>query len=325
MPAKGRAVVRFHRYYRLHAILNGLRVPVSRSTLERKLECGRATVMRIIEDLRDYGAPIEYVREQNGYRYAPGVAFELPGIWFNASELHALLAAQKLLAEAEPGLLDETLAPLKCKIDRILQAEHLGGGEIARRVRILRMAGRGAGRCFNAATTALIERKRIRIEYHGRSKGDVTHREISPQRLVHYRDNWYLDAWCHLRKGLRSFALERIRQAKLSTRSALNVSESKLDEHFATAYGIFAGTPKQVALLRFTAERARWVADEQWHPRQAGRFLEDGRYELQVPYSDSRELVMDILRHGPDVEVVGPSELRVAVAETLRAASGRYG
>ncbi len=315
---------RFHRYYRLHQLLSARRLPVSRAVIERELECSRATVNRIIDDLRGYGAPIEYLRDQNGYRYTPGVAFELPGIWFNASELYALLAAQKLLSQAEPGLLDETLAPLKRKIDRILQAEHLGGGEITQRVRILRMAGRGAGPCFNAAAAALLQRKRVKIEYHGRTSGEVTHREISPQRLVHYRDNWYLDAWCHLRKGLRSFALEQIKQAKLSTRTALNIPEAKLDEHFATAYGIFGGTPTQTAVLRFTPERARWVADEQWHPRQAGRFLEDGRYELQVPYSDPRELLMDILKFGADVEVVAPDELRVSVAAELEAASGKY-
>ncbi|MEK7878000.1 MAG: WYL domain-containing protein, partial [Pseudomonadota bacterium] len=286
---------RFHRYYSLHRILSSRRLPVPRAAIERELECSRATVNRIIDDLRGYGAPVEYLREQNGYRYTPGIAFELPGIWFNASELYALLAAQKLLAEAEPGLLEDTLAPLRRKIAGILSAEHLGGGEIARRVRILRMAGRGAGPSFNAATAALVQRKRLKIEYHGRTRGDVTDREISPQRLVHYRDNWYLDAWCHLRKGLRSFALECIRAAKGSSRAALDVPEAKLDEHFAAAYGIFAGSPKQIAVLRFTAERARWVADEQWHPRQAGRFLDDGRYELRVPYSDPRELVMDIL------------------------------
>lgn len=71
-------------------------------------------------------------------------------------------------------------------------------------------------------------------------------------------------------------------------------------------------------------KQSRWVADEQWHPQQAGRFLEDGRYELRVPYSDPRELVMDILKHGPDVEVMAPSELRAAVADRLRAASGQY-
>jgi len=58
--------------------------------------------------------------------------------------------------------------------------------------------------------------------------------------------------------------------------------------------------------------RARWVADEQWHPRQTGRFLEGGRYELQVPYSDPCERVMDILKFGAEVEVVAPIELCAA-------------
>ncbi len=71
---------RFHRYYSLHRLFSTRRLPISRAVLERELECSRPTVKRIIDDLRDYGAPIEYVREANGYRYAPGVAFELPGI-----------------------------------------------------------------------------------------------------------------------------------------------------------------------------------------------------------------------------------------------------
>ena len=96
---------RFHRYYALHRILTSRRLPVSRTVLERELECTRATVMRIIEDLRNYGAPIEYLREANGYRYTPGKAFELPGIWFSPSELEALFIAEHLLEHAEPGLL----------------------------------------------------------------------------------------------------------------------------------------------------------------------------------------------------------------------------
>ena len=66
---------RFHRYYRLHHVLSTRRTPVSRATLQQELECSRATVNRIIDDLRGYGAPIEYLREQNGWRYTPGVAF----------------------------------------------------------------------------------------------------------------------------------------------------------------------------------------------------------------------------------------------------------
>jgi len=315
---------RFHRYYSLHRILSSRRLPVSRATLESELQCSRPTVKRIIDDLRNYGAPIEYVRDANGYRYTPGAAFELPGIWFSPSELEALFVAEHLLESAEPGLLVETLAPLRHKLQGILALEHLGRGELARRVRILRMAGRGPGRFFGTVADALTRRRRLIIEYRSRDRDEVSHREISPQRLVHYRDNWYLDAWCHARKALRSFAVERIRSAQLQGHGAREIPERDLDAHFSSAYGIFAGEPRHVAVLRFSAERARWVAEEQWHPRQEGRFLEDGGYELRIPYGDSRELIGDIMRNGAEVEVIEPEALRAEVVAALEQALSRY-
>jgi predicted DNA-binding transcriptional regulator YafY len=315
---------RFHRYYALHGVLAARRLPVSRRELESKLECSRATVKRLVEDLRGYGVPIQYERRRNGYFLDRSQAYELPGIWFNASELYALLAAQHLLESAEPGLLADTLAPLKRKIGRILAADHLGAGELPKRVRILRMGGRGSGQNFQRVAAALIERRRLRIRYAARASGETTEREVSPQRLTHYRDNWYLDAWCHLRQGLRSFALERIRRAERLGARAAGVPERELDRHYASAYGIFAGEPKEVAVMRFSPERARWVSEEVWHPRQEGRFLPDGTYELRLPYGDPRELMMDILRHGAEVEVVAPGELRGAVAAELGRAASRY-
>ncbi len=254
---------RFHRYYRLPRILSSRRLPVSRAVLERELECTRATVMRVIEELRNYGAPVEYLREANGYRYTPGKAFELPGIWFSPSELEALFVAEHLLEHAEPGLLAETLAPLKQKLGAIFKLEHLGRGELIRRVRILRMGGRGAGRHFNLIADALTRRRRLFLTYRSRGRDEITEREVSPQRLVRYRDNWYLDGWCHMRKGFRSFAIERIHDAKPRVRAAINVAEGRLDEHFGTAYGIFAGAADKTAVLRFSPECARWVADEE--------------------------------------------------------------
>ena len=178
---------------------------------------------------------------------------------------------------------------------------------------------------FRRVADALARRRWLRIRYHGRARNAETERAVSPQRLVHYRDNWYLDAWCHLRRALRTFALDRIRDARLLDRPAREVTEARLDRYFAEAYGIFAGPARCNAVLRFTAERARWVAEERWHPQQRGRFLDDGRYELEIPYGDPRELVMDILKYGPDVEVIAPPSLRRLVADRLRAAAARYG
>lgn len=316
---------RMQRIFKLHQILATHRYPIPRAQLEAELECSRASLTRILAEMRDFfDAPIEFDKEAGGYKYSRD-AFELPGLWFTPSELFALSAAQKLLAEAQPGLLDNQLAPLKARIDKLLGQEHLGGGELARRLRILRMAARQPDTpIFQTVAGATAQRQRLEIAYHGRERNAVSEREISPQRLVHYRDNWYLDAWCHQRKALRNFALDRIRSVKALAKAALDIADADIDAHYRGTYGLFGGPARATAVLRFTPERARWVADERWHPDQQDRWLPDGRFERRLPYADPRELILDILKYGPDVEVAGPADLRAEIAKRLKDAAEQY-
>lgn len=195
---------------------------------------------------------------------------------------------------------------------------------VEQRIRILGAAARPAGEAFRAAAGATLQRQRVRIAYHSRGRDQHTERSVSPQRLVHYRDNWYLDAKDHLRNDLRSFSVDRIRRVTVLNEAAEEVPGADLNAFFASAYGIFSGKANKLAVLRFSRERARWVADERWHPGQSGQFLTDGRYELRIPYRDARELIMDILRHGEDAEVVEPEGLRQEVIGALRRALDRY-
>jgi len=318
---------RFDRIYDLHKILSVSRYPVSRKKLEDELECSRATVKRIIESMRLYlNAPITYNQKLNGYYYdrQDGEMYELPGIWFNASELHALLSVQQLLTQVQPGLLEKQLSPLKQSISRLLNLHQEKGDELVQRIRILQVASRRAGDAFQTVAGATASRKRLQIHYYNRSSDESHEREVSPQRLVHYRDNWYLDAWCHLRNDLRTFALDNIQQARLLPEKAVDIDSDTLNAHYSSAYGIFSGTATHTATLRFAAERARWVSKEQWHSEQQSQWLDDGRYELRVPYQNPIELIMDILRHGSEVEVISPSELRQAVQLQLQQALNHY-
>ena len=310
----------FDRIYCLHRILRQARYPVPRHDLQERLECSRATIIRIIRDMRDcLGAPIEYDRDASGYHYnrADGQPYELPGLWFNPSELHALLTVQRLLSELQPGLLESHIAPLRERIERILKSRDDPQGDINSRIRILSMASRRADPAhFPIVADAVLRRKRLNIIYHGRVDNKTTERVVSPQRLAHYRDNWYLDAWDHEKRALRSFSIDRLKQVRVLDKPAKEIPESKLNAHFASAFGIFAGKPKHIAVLRFTPERSRWVADETWHPKQKGRF-DNEQYVLEVPYADHRELVMEILKHGPEVEVIAPDALRAEVVNLL--------
>jgi predicted DNA-binding transcriptional regulator YafY len=292
------------------------------------LDCSEPTFFRLVRVMREYlRAPIEWDGERGGYYYeraAAGGVYELPGLWFNASELHALLVFDRLFESLEPGLLGEQLAPLSRRIGELLGHKRLGLSEAARRIRVLGMASRPPGQCFEVLAAATLQRRRIEMTYHSRGRDEITERVVSPQRLVHYRENWLLDAHCHARQALRTFSVDRIRAVRELQGPALSIPESDLDEYFASSYGIFAGKANRTAVLRFSAERARWVADERWHPEQVGKHLPDGRYELRIPYRDDRELVMDVLRHAADVEVVEPAGLRAAVEKVLRETLTHY-
>lgn len=320
---------KFDRIYALHCVLAGRRTPISIDDLRARLgHCSRATAFRCLDALREQlGAPIEHDKEHGGYHYLPrpdGRAYELPGLWFSAQELQALLIFRRLLATLGSGLLEEHLAPLSKRIDQLIQHKRLRLGEAADRIRLLGLAARSTGEHFHVAASATLQRHKLRIGYHSRGSDDRTERVVSPQRIVHYRDNWYLDVWDELRGALRTFSVDRIRRAEELDERADDRAEQELDEHFATAYGIFAGKANKTAILRFSRARARWVADERWHAEQYGQFLTDGRYELRLPYRDPRELLMDILRHGAEVEVVAPEALRDEVVAELRRMTAVY-
>lgn len=224
-----------------------------------------------------------------------------------------------------PGILAQRIAPLQARLTALLETSGHPAGEVADRVRLLSMGRRRIEpRHFACIAKALLERRRLQLKAYVRGRDEETERLVSPQRLVHYRDNWYLDGWCHLRCALRTFALENIREAQAMGEAAREVPESDLQAHFASAYGIFAGKPTATAILRFTPERARWVEAESWHPLQRGETLPDGSYKLEIPYGDPRELVMDILRHGAGVVVENPNELKRLVAEDAKKIAEQY-
>lgn len=302
---------------------------VSFAELQKRLEIARATLHRDLRDLKErMHVPILCDRTTGTYRIDNSVErYELPGVWFSAGEIHALLSMQQLLAAFDAGgLLAEHVGPLRQRLLGMLESATDSADEIARRIRILSAAARYyAPQHFQHIAAALMERRRLSIEYVARSNGDTSQRKISPQRLTHYRDNWYLEAWCHLRDELRSFAVDAIQSVKTADGEVLNIPESELDAALGAGYGIFAGAEVQWATLLFTPERARWVAAEHWHPEQQGSFLDDGSYQLRLPYSNDPELIMDILKYGPDCEVVGPVGLREKVVGLLKAAVGRYG
>jgi len=318
----------------LIAILENSRQPVSRERLLEELGSSPSTFKRDLDVLRDQmHAPIVWKPGENGTQR--GYVLEdkgwssgklgLPKAWFSASEIYALLMIHELASHIGPGLLTEHLQPLITRVTMMLSAADDTPEAVRARVRLLCSASkRIASPHFETIARAAVKSRRLKILYYTRSRNERSERTVSPQVIVHYKENWYLIAWCHKADGLRMFALDAIEFASLLNEDALIAPKNQVDEAIGRDFGIYSGNERQWAKLLFTARQAPWVKSETWHPEQVGEVKEDGSYSLAIPYSDKRELLLVILRYGPDVCVLSPPELRLAVAQRLRDAAAQY-
>ncbi|HUW26198.1 MAG TPA: YafY family protein [Gallionella sp.] len=320
---------RTERFYKIDQMLHDRSVVPLGDFLE-ELGTSLATFKRDLEYMRErLYAPIVWDREVGAYRFdqpdrhAPSYA--LPGLWFNASEVHALLSMQHLLSNLDAGMLASQIKPLQARLKALLGSTDHTAEEVEKRLRIVQAAKRTvSSKFFETIASATLGRKQIKLRHYSRQTGGDSERLVSPQLLTYYRDNWYLDAWCHLRNDIRRFAIDAILHAELTGEKAQDVPKSQLKEVLESGYGIFSGSKVKWASLRFTPERARWVATEQWHSQQKGSIEPDGSYLLEIPYTDDRELLMDILKYGGDVEVIAPLDLRQRVQAEISRMGQKY-
>ncbi len=314
------------RLYKIEALIRQHGAVTFKQMLEA-LEVSPATLKRDLEYLRSQlGAPIAYDAASRAYHFATTARQprqELPGLWFDERELYALLTAYQLLGDLDnDGILSRHMQPLRQRIQQMLgQGDHERAEALHQRVKVIHAFRRPVpSEFFELITAALTQRRRLQLRYLTRGRQDVGDREISPQRLVHYRNTWYLDAWCHRAGGLRRFALDAIESAAMVQRTAKNLAMKQVESEMDAGYGIYAGGKRHWAELLFTPRAAAWISREEWHPQQTGRWMDDGSYVLRLPYVDDTELVMDLLRQAEQVKVLAPEALRVKLRARLQAA-----
>lgn len=310
------------RFQQLHRIFTSHKRPVALKKIAEKLECTEKSAHRLIENLRDYWqVPVEYNKEAKGWHYnlAENEKVELPGIWLTSNELQSLIALLHLLHSMDDGLVLQQLSVVEQTVTKLLKARGVDVNSFTSVIKYLPMAKRATqARIFSTVADALLNKKQLELKYKD-YWGRVSQRSVSPQNLIYYKENWHLDAWCHLREDLRTFSISRIEQTVIRKEPAKKIEQQQLQEYFASSYGIFSGKAKHTARLRFFPEVAREIASQQWHPEQKGEW-QGKEYLLEVPYNNETELVMDILKYSNNVEVLGPSKLQKAVLNKLRSA-----
>ena len=320
-------MARFERLQELISILCRTREVRSLSSLCDEMDASQATIKRLIGFLRDQrGLDIRYDREQNGYRLErspddPNTAMLLG---LSGREISALLEAEAVLEQIPPGFMRDETEAARARLSKV-RRQAFGKGELKERVRLkMSQLRTTSADSFATVLAALRSRRRLEFVYRSRSRDEEKARSASPLRLTFYRSNWYLAAWCHEREELRVFSVDRIARPRCMSETVYDPPSDHVAAELDSSYGIFTGKADKVAVLRFNDLAARWVAEEEWHPGVKSEPQTDGGVILRIPYKHETELVMDILRHGPNVEVLGPASLRQSVAEVLKRAVSQY-
>ena len=210
-----------HRLFILDKLLRSLRHPAPIEKLLAELECSHSTFKRLIRVLREqYNYPIVYSQQEKGYYYDHAQATQISGLWFNSHELQALLIIEQMLQRLQPGLLNEYFHPLSERVNKLLASIGQTPDNVSKRINIIPIAHQYiATEVFLPLCQATLYNHTVKIQYQD-IYGQHSERVISPQRLVYYRNNWYLDAWCHLRQGLRTFWIAGIQALTSSNQAA---------------------------------------------------------------------------------------------------------
>ncbi|MBN2723234.1 MAG: transcriptional regulator [Deltaproteobacteria bacterium] len=280
------------------------------------LEVSKSTIYRDIDYMKDHlKAPVVFDREKGTYTYDSGTDFQLPAMWFNSQEIHTLLAINSLLKSLDSDHSRYIFEDLTHHVSTLLYNTGYDAQFIINHISIKPFEARPAPpRIFAKIVDSMLNKKTLEMTYKSRTTLKLSERTIEPQKAVHYRNTWYLVAHCRSTTALRTFSLDRIVELTKTSEPYEMYPTEKIDEYIDNGFGIFIGKQHNSATLMFTPQAALWVKDEKWHPDQEGELNPDGSYTLKLPYSDPTELVMEIMRHGPHVEVIEPPELRKSVA-----------
>lgn len=318
------------RQWKLLHIL-GVRGGRSVDDLTQDMKCSRRTVRRDLAVVQAAGFPVTLEQEgrESRYRLIMDPRGTLP-IPFTLTELMSLHLGRHLLVplrgtpvgQAIHTALEKvsaTLGPAAksflASLDQRLSARTVQVKDYDRVSETLRLLQR-----------ALQERRTVEAKYHSFGRDTISSRRLDPLHLWYQQGGTYLAAYCHTRRQVLTFALERFREVRLTADTFETPREFNLDRYLEGSFGIFRGEPVPVR-LRFSRQVARYVAERQWHPSQVLSLLLTGELEMTLRVPLSPELRRWILGYGKDMEVLGPKSLREDIRRewlaALRGAEGR--
>ena len=284
------------------------------TSLAGAFEISTKTAQRDIDFMRDrLLCPLDYDPSQKGYYY-DDETFSLPMVYLSSEEISALLIARKMLQDISSGSIGDEVSSVVDKITNIISKHSASADHIDDSFSFQLIEYSPAPEAvFKAVLESCLKKQRLSFTYSSPAAEEKSERTVEPYHLFNYMGTWHTIGYCHLRKEIRDFALSRISEPKVLAESFEIPTEFDFKKYFLSTFGLFKGKSTKEVTIRFTPEKSKWIKDQIWHKDQKVKYLKDGSLELSFPVSDFSEIKREILKHGDEVEVMRPKELRVLI------------
>ncbi|MEI6235455.1 MAG: WYL domain-containing protein [Planctomycetota bacterium] len=268
-----------------------------------------------------------YEPQRHGYHYPEDTPQRLTPL-LNEDEVAAIFLLDEATRALAGSPVEDVLVSVQQKLALMVPKRfELSLNDIAASLSLRREnAVESNGTTANLQTLfkAAMKRQRVECVYSGRARKRSTRRKLDPLHITRCEGQWYLIAYCHLRKDRRTFVPARMTELTILQEHFERPKGFNADEHFRSAFGVVAGVNVCPVALHFKSKVAQLIRERHWHTTQSLEELPGGDVRLRMKCSQSEELFAWLLSWGSDVRVEEPVELAELVAERHKEAAENY-
>jgi predicted DNA-binding transcriptional regulator YafY len=284
--------------------------PSARRMME-SFNVSERTVYRYLEII-NFVDPVEYVKGRDGYKFVHGDRTKKLAL--SGEELLVLITAGKAVTHLGPSFREH----FEDVLARMVSSPGPRGKKEEKVPILIRMADAvGVGTLNLVVSTAFrcaSEKRSLEITYRAQHNKEITHRVVDPYGLIFHEGAWILVGYCHLRKGIRSFALDRVLDFKERYLYFTPMEGFELESYLSQSWGIYDDEAVSVT-VEFSHEVSDYILrKDRWHPSEKREILPDGGVLLTFTVAGVDEIKRWIYSWLPHVKVIEPASLR----ETIR-------
>lgn len=304
---------------RIHQAIQSGAFP-NASTLARELEVSTKSIQRDLDFMRDrLNLPVAYDPHRFGYHYTEEVS-SFPTLQITEGELFALLVAEKALQQYRGTNFERPLLSAFRKMAAGLPdtiSVHWADWDqsISFRTRaepVLDLA------TFDALARATARREQLELVYRKPGRRQTETRLVDPYHLANINGEWFLFAYDHLRRDIRTFVPARIQSLRATGQTFTRPERFSVEKRLRDSFGVLSGEGDYAVVIRFSAAVADYIREKKWHPSQELRELQSGGVELRLRLSSLAEIERWVLSWGGNAQVVAPRELAESVRDAAR-------